>query len=161
MKMAEKDPYSLREVTRRMIVANQMHRRMMEQNLLGTGLHRAQHRLLMALSLEASCSQVELAKLLEVSPATIAVSLKTLEKNGWITRRVQREDTRANFVELTEKGRELVEDSRDFFDTVDSEMYRGFDREDLIRLSRYMDVIYENMNHMMKKKTTGGKHETV
>lgn len=159
--MEEKDPYSLRAVTHRMIVANQMHRRMMEQNLLGTGLHHAQHRLLMTLAERNEHTQVELARRLEVSPATIAVSLKNLEKNGWILRRTGREDNRVNFVELTEKGRKLVEESKEFFDAVDREMYRGFEKEDLIVLSRYMEAIYENMDRMLHGADggKGGRHE--
>ena len=71
-----------REITHYFIVANQLHRRMMESNLEGMRIHRAQHRLLMTLSCKRSYSQVEIAKELEVSPATIAVALKNLENKG-------------------------------------------------------------------------------
>ena len=59
---------------------NQIHRRKIEKLLDGTGLHRAQHRMLMTLSDCPVTSQVELANILEVSAATVAVSLKKLEK---------------------------------------------------------------------------------
>ena len=67
-----------REITHYFIVTNQLHRRMVESNLEGMRIHRAQYRLLMTLSCKRSYSQVEIAKELEVSPATIAVALKNL-----------------------------------------------------------------------------------
>ena len=81
---------------------NQIHRRKIEKLLDGTGLHRAQHRMLMTLSDCPVTSQVELANILEVSAATVAVSLKKLEKGGYIQKTQQEQDSRVRFVELTE-----------------------------------------------------------
>ena len=150
------DEYGAREVTRRMILANQMHKRMLENNLEGTGIHRAQHRLLMTLACNEFPSQVELARMLEVSPATIAVSLKSLEKAGLIEKRMRQEDNRVNFVELTMKGRQMVEDSRDFFDMLDQQMYQGFNRDERIQFSHFLERIYENMQGMAEKQNKGG-----
>jgi DNA-binding MarR family transcriptional regulator len=136
------------EVTHRMLVTNQMHRRLIDRSLEGTGIHRAQHRLLMTLAKNQHVSQVELAKRLEVTPATIAVSLKTMEKEGLICRKVKREDNRANFVELTKKGRDIVEESRDFFSALDEQMYLGFSEEERRRLAGYLERIYHNMEQM-------------
>ena len=79
---------------------NQIHRRKIEKLLDGTGLHRAQHRMLMTLSDCPVTSQVELANILEVSAATVAVSLKKLEKGGYIQKTQQEQDSRVRFVEL-------------------------------------------------------------
>ena len=92
---------------------NQIHRRKIEKLLDGTGLHRAQHRMLMTLSDCPVTSQVELANILEVSAATVAVSLKKLEKGGYIQKTQQEQDSRVRFVELTEKGRSVVEESKE------------------------------------------------
>ena len=151
------DEYEPREVTRRMILTNQMHKRMLENNLEGTGIHRAQHRLLMTLACNELRSQVELARMLEVSPATIAVSLKSLEKSGLIEKRMGQEDNRVNFVELTEKGQRVVEESRDFFDMLDQQMYQGFTREERMHFRRFLARIYENMHGMAERQSKGGK----
>lgn len=148
MKKEKKQKMEYHEVTHHMIVTMQMHHRMMEKNLDGTGVHRAQHRLLMTLSDGTFRSQVELAKHLEVTPATIAVSLKKLEQESLIRKTAKKEDNRANFVELTEKGKRMVENSRDFFDSVDQAMYQGFTQEELVLLCNYLDRIYDNMNQM-------------
>lgn len=154
-----------KEVTHRMIVTNQMHRRMLECNLENSGIHRAQHRLLITLSEKSFASQVELARYLEVSPATIAVSLKALKREGLIVQKMREEDNRRNFVELTEKGRKHVEESCEFFDALDQQMYQGFTEEEKQRLCDYLDRIYNNMerlaaqaaaSHGCKKSNNGG-----
>ena len=65
MQEQKKKKIRSRDITHRMIVMNQMHRRMLECNLEGTGIHRAQHRLLMTLAKHSFASQVELAKFSE------------------------------------------------------------------------------------------------
>lgn len=154
-----------RDLTRRMIVTNQMHRRLLEKNLEGIGIHRAQHRLLMTLASQQFFSQAELARHLEVTPATITVSLKSMEKGGLICRKVKDEDGRMNFVRLTEKGKRIVDDSREYFDALDEQMYQGFSEAERKKLLGYLDRIYQNMEQMEKnhKKTLkiGGKNGTV
>lgn len=160
MREVKKDELRSRDITHRMIVMNQMHKRMLECNLEGTGIHRAQHRLLMTLAKHSFASQVQLAKYLEISPATVAVALKTLKKSEYITQRMREEDNRRNFVELTEKGRKLVEDSCDFFDRLDEQMYQGFSETEKKQLCNYFDRIYENMERL-KNAAMEGQNETV
>ena len=144
MQEQKKKKIRSRDITHRMIVMNQMHRRMLECNLEGTGIHRAQHRLLMTLAKHSFASQVELAKFLEISPATVAVALKALKKSEYIT----------------EKGRKLVEESCDFFDMLDEQMYVGFSESEKEQLCDYFDRIYENMERL-KYAAMEGQNETV
>ncbi len=151
-----------RDVTHRMIMTNQMHQRMMEKNLEGTGIHRAQHRLLMTLSNHCFVSQIELARHLGVTAATIAVSLKSMEREQLICRRAKKEDNRANFIEITEKGRHIIEESREYFDMVDEQMYRGFSQEERKQLAEFLDRIYANMEQLAKQHNrNGGQDATV
>lgn len=151
-----------RDVTHRMIMTNQMHQRMMEKNLEGTGIHRAQHRLLMTLSNHCFVSQIELARHLGVTAATIAVSLKSMEREKLICRRAKKEDNRANFIEITEKGRHIIEESKEYFDMVDEQMYQGFSQEERKQLAEFLDRIYANMEQLAKQHNrNGGKDATV
>lgn len=154
VKTEEKEAFKTpREVTHNLIITSQIHRRVIEQCLKETGIHRAQHRLLMSLACSCFSSQVDLAKKLEVTPATIAVSLKTLERDGLVTRTVGEKDNRTNFIELTEKGKKLVEDSKDYFDSVDHAMYTGFTGEEMVTLCSFLERIYDNMNRIAEKHT--------
>nr|MCR5690718.1 MarR family transcriptional regulator [Eubacterium sp.] len=119
-----------RELTHQFIVTSQKHRKTLDASLDETGMHRGQHRVLMTLSCKDIHTQVELAKELEVAPATIAVSLKGLEKDGYVERGAKEGDNRAKQVFLTDKGRKLVEGSKKFFETLDQQMYLDFSQEE-------------------------------
>lgn len=147
--MQEETEY--KAITHRLIITNRMHYRVLEKNLESIGIHRASHRILMTLACNQFASQVDLARRLEVSPASIAVTLKNLEKAGYIKKTAKKEDNRINFVELTEKGRQLVEESREFFDDLDKEMYQGFSEEERRELCNYLDRIYDNIVLMEKR----------
>ena len=86
-----------------------LHRSMMERRLDGTGVYRSQHQILMFVSDNPNVSQKELARMYGVSGATIAVSLKKLERGGYIRRLVDQEDNRCNQICITDKGRKVVE----------------------------------------------------
>lgn len=90
-------------------------------------------------------SQRKLADLLRISPATIATSLKSLEKAGYVTRRPDEKDGRKNLVFITEKGREAVLTSRCVLNSVDSHMYFGFSTEERQQLQQFHQRMLENL----------------
>ena len=73
----------------------------------------------MELNLNPACSQMELADRFGVSAAAVTVSLKKLEKGGYITRQTDRQDNRVNHVMITEKGKEVVQQSLQLFAETD------------------------------------------
>ena len=86
-------------------------------------------------------SQRELAQALGVSPATIATSLKSLERLGYVEKRLDDKDNRRNRVAITEKGIAAVEECFSVFQAVDQRMLEGLtdrERDDLDRLHRKM-----------------------
>lgn len=120
-------------------------KRSIERRVKNTGVYRSQHRLLMHLNRNPNCSQVELAQDLEVSPAAIAVSLKKLEKGGYIRRETDSCDNRAHQVIITEKGRQVIEKSIIMFQETEREMFVGFSAEEMMRLEEFLERIYQNL----------------
>ena len=92
-----------------------MLRRYLDRKVCHTGVYPTQHRLLMELYRNPNCSQVGLAEKFDVSAAAIAVSLKKLEKGGYITRLADEADNRINQVSVTEKGKEVIHKRRSFW----------------------------------------------
>lgn len=131
-----------------MIFITRMHRKRLEKVLEGTGLHPAQHRLLMTLSDNQFSSQSEIAALMEVSSATVAVSLKKLERDGYIRKKPKEEDSRANFVSLTPKGENIVFESKEIFETVDKQVIQGFSEAEMISLRKFLRRIYNNLSEL-------------
>ena len=140
-----------REVTESIIRMVQLQQKMLNSQLGDVGLHRAQHRLLMNLADGSVESQCDLAKKLEVSPATIAVSLKKLERHGYICRYVHNEDGRYNRISLSSKGMDIVAKSREIFEAVDHECYYGFSNQEKEMFNQYLRKVYHNLKDKMEK----------
>ena len=99
-------------------------------------------------------SQKELAEYLNVTAATVAVSVKKLEKGGYITRIVDQEDNRYNKLCLTEEGRDVVEHSRQFFKNVENQMFLGFTEEEFQIMEGYLERVYANLSDITAKTMT-------
>lgn len=133
-----------------LVFVSRQHRRTIEKLVGASGLHQAQHRMLMILADHEFDSQSELARMLDVSTATVAVLLKKLERDGYICRGAKEGDSRANFVQLTEKGEKVVQNSRKIFEHIDHQAVRGFGDEELVLLESYLRRIYNNLSEISK-----------
>lgn len=122
-----------------------MHRAVVERQVNDTGVYRSQHQILMFVSEHPNASQKELAKLYGVSTATIAVSLKKLEKGGYIQRITDEQDNRYNRICITEKGKKVVSDSVNLFCNMENQMFQGFSEDELKRMGEMLDRIRENL----------------
>lgn len=134
------------------------HRMVLERRLNKTGVYRGQHQILMFLSWNPGISQKELARIYNVSAATVAVSLKKLEKGGYIERMVNEEDNRYNRIRLTEKGMQAVETSKVFFKEVEDGMFAGFSREEKESLCRELERLRSNLEHMLQTAESEGQN---
>lgn len=109
-----------------------------------TGVYRSQHRLLMLLGKHPDLSQGEIAECLDISPAAVAVSLKKLEKAGYIKRQSHERDSRINHVAVTQKGRETIEVSIVCFREMEDALLKDFSENELEELERYFERIIQN-----------------
>lgn len=109
-----------------------------------TGVYRSQHRLLMILGKHPDCSQTELAERLEISPAAVAVSLKKLEKSGFISRQCQENDNRVNQVVITEKGWKIIDLSTQYFKEMENAFLSDFSEEELKQLQSFLERMIKN-----------------
>ena len=129
-----------------MISVLRAHRSMCEQLLCELEIHHSQHRMLMNLSRRKEApSQKELAGDFRVSPAAIAVTIRKLENGGYITRSTYDGDMRQNRIEITERGREVIEKSHSIFSSVDARMFDGFSDGDIDCFHSYLERIQNNL----------------
>lgn len=91
------------------------------------------------------CTQKELADMLMVSAASIAVSAKRLEKSGIITRKTDECNARCNRLSITEKGIEISNKCRETFERIDEKSFDGFSDEELNEFISYLDRIIVNL----------------
>lgn len=147
------NPLSLRRgVMKGYMRIMKLHRTILESRVKQTGVFRSQHQILMMLSDHNNASQKELAERLYVSTATIAVTVKKLEKGGFITRIVDQEDNRMNKLCLTEKGKHMVKISREYFLNVEAQMFHDFSKEELAVMEQFLKRIYDNLSQIPMDK---------
>lgn len=110
-----------------------------------TGLHPSQLPILEALSHNPGCTQQELADCLRVTPASVALSTKRLEKAGLIEKRADKTDRRRNRLCITEKGRQLSLEHRRRMDALDADMLQSFSEEEMQQLCTLLDRMIETL----------------
>lgn len=114
-----------------------------EQGLQDVG----QPKLLILLSTleEGSVTQRELAQALHVSPATMSASLKSLERQGYVTKQSGKTDGRCKMVAITQKGLDAVQRCRNALMFVDDQIFAGFSQEEMERLKAAHRRILHNL----------------
>lgn len=96
-------------------------------------------------------SQKELAQRLRVSPATVTISLKSMERDGYIKKLSVATDLRKKPITITEKGRQAAELIDRVFETLDHGMYQNFTQEELAEISRFYQRMIDNLNDVVEK----------
>jgi len=126
-----------------------MHRRVVEGRIRSLDIHPSQHFLLMQLSSAGPMpSQAQLAEMMDVSPASVARTLKKLDESGYIRRSDSCADSRRNEIEITPKGEAVVSASGRIFRTVDEAVYGDFSPEELRCLEGLLKKMIGNLSEL-------------
>lgn len=91
------------------------------------------------------CMQADISRDLGVTPASIALSVKRLQKAGMLIKEIDENNLRKNRLSLTDKGRESSRKSRRIFDEFDRKMYKDFTEEELNILAEFNARIGRNV----------------
>ena len=135
-----------------MIKTDHMHRAMIDARVGKLGIHRTQHRILMHLAKhEKLPSQTELAKHLDITPAAVTGALKKIEQDGYVERTLGH-DNRYHELRITDKGKEVVKQTRMMFCQVDSSMFDGFTDEELDTYISCLEKLQANMKKQCERK---------
>ena len=140
--------FNNKEIIGVLMFTMRLHHKVVEKYVSALGIHHGQHRLLMRLTKQEWKSQKELADSMEISTATVAVSLKKLEQGGYITREVVSDDNRYNQLEITNKGREVVKESCKIFEHIDNTMFKGFTEEEKEEFYRLVKKMNQNLTEL-------------
>ena len=129
---------------------HQAHRTAVEEELARRGLQDVNPLILAILKhmekMQAqSFSQRDMARALDISPAAVTNSLKTMEQSGYVRREPEQEDARRNRVELTQKGRSAVEECEQAFLAVSQRMLAGFTSEEQAMLVDFRGRMLNNL----------------
>jgi DNA-binding MarR family transcriptional regulator len=98
-----------------------------------------------------TASQKELADELGISPSTVAISLKRMEKTGFIKKVQDKEDLRRNLITLTEKGLDFTDKADDIFNKIDHNIFKGFSGQEKDELTDHFRRMIQNLEEMGAK----------
>lgn len=151
----DKNSLSPRAVQHKFMCINRLHRAVVEDKMSATGIHKSQHMILMYLyRCKDKTSQKDIAAHFEISAAAVAVSLKKLEAGGYIKRKCSENDNRFNEIEITERGKEIVDFSHCLFQQIDDKTYEGINDDEMQTLVLLLDRVLGNLKKMNEKEET-------
>ena len=123
-----------------------------QDHLSEYGLFRGQPPILALLVADDGMSQKTIADRLDLSPATVTVTLKRMEKSGLVTRHMDEHDQRVLRVHITNKGREMFDKSEQTMIHVTEEILEGFTPEERHIFHDFIARMADNMEAKMEKK---------
>lgn len=119
------------------------------QNIMGIienyGLHSGQPRILHTIAEMNGATQKAIANKLQSSPASLAVSIKRLQKAGLLEKVTDESDLRINQIYLTEKGKKVQSESLADLIMFDNYLLDGFSPEEILQLDSFLCRIYTNL----------------
>ena len=128
---------------------NKMHRRCLKKEMDSRGLGKVGQPMILFMlrnhEVAAECDQKGFSEALGVSPATVAVSIKRMEKAGLVSKSTDRDDLRRNHLAITDKGLLLVNDCIRAFHDVDAGTFKGFSEEQRKQLESSYRRMMENL----------------
>lgn len=137
----------LREIIGRFYKLEILRRGYIQEATADIGLYFGQLPILEYVIAHERCTQKEIADAIHVTPASVAISTKRMQKAGLLEKTVSDHNLRSNQLAVTPKGRELSQRYRSKFDEVDRKMFAGFQESELEQLSGYFDRLIMNISN--------------
>lgn len=141
----------LREIVRRFDVLFLKRRILFQKVMLDEGLYFGQLPIVEYVARHNGCSQVEIAETLNLSPASVAISTKRLQKAGIIDKAVDDTNLRSKKLTITEKGRGISNKCRETVDSLDKRLFASFSSQELVQLKEYLDRLIDNISDEQNK----------
>ncbi len=136
----------LRELVHELISISVIHRCRITKSASSVGLYYGQPMILEYVKNNDKCSQKELACAVHISAASAAISLKRIEKAGFLTRTADEKDPRKKHLSITPKGEKALLEFHKICDTTDKEMFKGFSKEDKETLHSLLLRLHDNLD---------------
>lgn len=109
------------------------------------GLYEGQHSTLMVLWQEDGLAQAELTRRLGVEPASVSKTVERMEAAGFVQRRPDPEDARANRIYLTDQGRALEQPVRQVLAEAEDRLLTNISLEEKLLLRRLVIQMRDNL----------------
>ena len=109
------------------------------------GLYEGQHSMLLTLWMEDGLAQTELTRRLGVEPASVSKAVERMEAAGFVQRRPDPEDARANRIYLTDQAKALEEPVKQVLTEVEDRVLTNMSLEEKLLLRRLLLQMRDNL----------------
>ena len=116
-------------------------------HMQGIDIHPGQMQFMMVLLKRGRCTQTEIAKRLDVSNASVGISVRRLMKAGFVKKSADQNDLRVTHIELTEKGEKFAKEAKARAQDMMDVKFEGLSREQLEAYYDVLTVIEKNMQN--------------
>jgi DNA-binding MarR family transcriptional regulator len=113
------------------------------------GLYQGQIPVLDFIRKNPDCNQVDIAEKLHVTPATIAISTKRMEKAGLLTKKIDEDNLRCKLLNITEVGERKCDDAYAAYSSCTDGLFKDFSDEELSQLESFLDRVLVNLAHQL------------
>ncbi|RJE89695.1 MarR family transcriptional regulator [Paenibacillus sp. 1011MAR3C5] len=141
-------PHRNKPITRMMSHIVRRHHHHVHLELNEHEVYPGQPPLMLALAREGGQSQNELARKLEIKPATLTVMLNRMVKNGLVRREADPSDLRVSRIYLTEKGFETVSLVRETLDRLEHQALQQFTNEEEALFRSFLMRVRDNIAYL-------------
>lgn len=115
-------------------------------------LHPGQPPLLFILHNHEGITQKELAEKLNVTPPTVAVMIRRMEKYELIEKKHDKNDRRIYRVHLSKKGREMIKELHKIFKELEIVVFENFDNEEKETLRNFLNKVVSNIEMSLERR---------
>ena len=145
-------PEQYRRISSLLMCIDRRRRQIGESAMAALDIQPSQHFVLVWLKrMGRAASQAELAQGMQVSPASVARSLKRLDQDGYIIRSGGA-DGRCNEIAITQKGEDILSQSMRLFQDLDGRSFAGFSGDELEQLHGLLGRVLDNLNEIKNQE---------
>lgn len=126
--------------------ASKMIKRKFNEAVNEEGLFSGQQHIVLILKHNEGLTVGQIAEIIGVATATASVSIKRMEKAGFVIRKSDENDSRITKIYLTEKGHCATEHIKNKMDALEQIVSKGLTDEEILLLSDLMEKIINNLD---------------
>lgn len=115
-------------------------------------LHPGQPPLLFILHNHEGITQKELAEKLNVTPPTVAVMIRRMEKYELIEKKHDKNDRRIYRVHLSKKGREMIKELHKIFKELEIVVFENFNDEEKETFRNFLNKVVNNIEMSLERR---------
>ena len=137
-----------RSINSLLMLIERRRRQIGENTMRALDILPSQHFVLAALRrMGRAASQAQIAEIMQVSPASVARTMKSLDRDGYI-RRSSGEDERCNEIAVNQKGEDVLRHSCALFSDLDARSYAGFSADELEQMQGMLERMLNNLSQI-------------